>query len=124
MFRGVDRHSNVQAGRLGDRTVALTVKHYAGAAGLDPAKYAGHSLRAGLVTSAALNNVPEYVIQRQTRHKSTDMLRRYIRNALPGAARHPTKAAPGEKSSNLREQKDSGWYILAVLGNPRLPIGV
>jgi hypothetical protein len=56
------------------------VKRYTEAAGFDPCKYAGHSLRAGLVTSAAMNSVPEYVTQRQTRHKSTDMLRRYIRD--------------------------------------------
>ena len=31
-----------------------------------------------LAARAAIVNVPEYVIQRQTRHKSTDMLRRYI----------------------------------------------
>ena len=50
------------------------------AAGLDPCKYAGHSLR-GLATAAAMNRVPEYIIQCQTRHKSTDMLSRYIRDA-------------------------------------------
>jgi len=57
------------------------VKRYAAAAGLDPAKYAGHSLRAGLVTQAAMNGVQELAIMRQTRHKSADMLRRYVRDA-------------------------------------------
>lgn len=81
VFRSVNRHGQVQPSALTDQVVALVVKRYAAAAGLDPRNYAGHSLRAGLVTSAAMNNVPEYVIQKQTRHKSTDMLRRYIRDA-------------------------------------------
>jgi site-specific recombinase XerD len=78
VFRSVDRHGNVR-GRLRDRAVALVVKRYCAAAGMDSRKYAGHSLRAGLVTQAAVNNVPERVIMAQTRHKSSDMLRRYIR---------------------------------------------
>ncbi|HWF08030.1 MAG TPA: site-specific integrase [Bryobacteraceae bacterium] len=80
IFRRIDRH-----GRLLDwmspGAVAIVVKRYAAAAGLDPAKYAGHSLRAGLVTQAAMNGVPELAIMRQTRHKSSDMLRKYIRDA-------------------------------------------
>jgi len=79
VFRHVDRHGNVKSERLGDRAVALVVKRYAHAAGLASEKYAGHSLRAGLVTQASINQVPEIVIMRQTRHKSSDMLRRYIR---------------------------------------------
>src|SRR5581483_6023178 len=81
VFRSVNRHGKVQPSAITDQVVALVVKRYAAAAGLNARQYAGHSLRAGLVTSAAINNVPEYVIQRQTRHKSTDMLRRYIRDA-------------------------------------------
>jgi site-specific recombinase XerD len=80
IFRRVRRYGFVK-GRMGDQVVAVTVKTYAEAAGLDPAKYAGHSLRAGLVTQAAINGVPEHAIMRQTRHKSTDMLRKYIREA-------------------------------------------
>jgi hypothetical protein len=41
----------------------------------------GEVWRAGLATQAALNDVPERIIQKQTRHKSADMLRRYIRDA-------------------------------------------
>lgn len=67
------------AGRLSDRAVALVVKRAAAAAGFDVAQYAGHSLRAGLATAAAAANVPERVIAQQTRHKSLEILRRYIR---------------------------------------------
>jgi integrase len=59
--------------------VALVLKRHAARAGLDPAEVAGHSLRAGLATSAAAAGVPERVIAEQTGHKGTAMLRRYIR---------------------------------------------
>lgn len=81
VFRGVTRHGHIQAERLTDQVVASVVKASSAAAGLDPKKYAGHSLRAGLVTQAAINDVPEYKIMRQTRHKSSDMVRKYIREA-------------------------------------------
>jgi site-specific recombinase XerD len=80
LFRGVDRHRKIAAERLTDKSVALIVKRTAEAAGLDPANYAGHSLRSGLATSAARAGVSERVIARQTGHKSMAMLRRYIRD--------------------------------------------
>jgi len=61
--------------------VALLVKERAIAAGLDPALYAGHSLRAGFATSAALGGAPEWAIMKQTGHKSRTMLDRYVRPA-------------------------------------------
>ena len=80
VFRGVNRWGQVSAARLTDRAVALVVKRCAEAAGLDPAQYAGHSLRAGLATAAAEAGVSERVIMAQTRHKSLPMVRRYIRD--------------------------------------------
>jgi site-specific recombinase XerD len=80
IFRHVDRHGRI-LDRMSPEAVAIVVKRYAAAAGLDPAKYAGHSLRAGLVTQAAMNGVQELAIMKQTRHKSADMLRRYVRDA-------------------------------------------
>ena len=64
---------------LTDRAVALIAKHYAELAGLDPAQFAGHSLRAGYVTSAVEANAPLMKIVEQTRHKSVDMVRVYSR---------------------------------------------
>jgi hypothetical protein len=46
-----------------------------------PRTMRGNSLRAGLVTQAAMNGVAEIAIMKQTRHKSSDMLRKYIRDA-------------------------------------------
>jgi integrase len=81
IFRTVTRHNRVEETRLDGRVVALAVKEYAKAAGLDPSKYAGHSLRAGLVTSAYIAGVQETIIMKQTRHKSSDMLRKYFRDS-------------------------------------------
>jgi site-specific recombinase XerD len=79
IFRGVNRHGQLQPGRLGDRAVALVVKRRAEAIGLDPAGFAGHSLRAGLATSAAAAGASERSIMNQTGHRSVTMVRRYIR---------------------------------------------
>ena len=80
LFRGVTRHGKLQPDRLSDRAVALIVKRAAEKAGLDPDKYAGHSLRAGLATSAAQAGVSERSIMAQTGHKSVVVARRYIRD--------------------------------------------
>jgi integrase len=79
-FRSVDRHGRVGSGRLNTGSVARLIKRAAEVAGLDPAHYAGHSLRAGFVTQAFLNGAAEVAIMRQTRHKSLDTLRKYIRD--------------------------------------------
>jgi hypothetical protein len=54
LFRSISRHGQVQPGRLSPIDVARVVKKLAERAGLDAAKYAGHSLRAGHATSAAI----------------------------------------------------------------------
>jgi len=81
IFRKVDRWGHPGAHALCDRAVALVVKRLAAAAGLDADRYAGHSLRAGLATSAAIAGVGERQIMAQTGHKSVEMVRRYIRDA-------------------------------------------
>jgi integrase len=78
-FRPVDRHGHIAPTRLSSHAVALVLKRRAARAGLDPDEVSGHSLRAGLATSAAAAGVPERVIAEQTGHKGTVMLRRYIR---------------------------------------------
>lgn len=78
-FRSLNRHGAVQPGRLSPVDVARVVKKLAERAGLDPAKYAGHSLRAGHATSAAASGASERSIMNQTGHRSVQMVRRYIR---------------------------------------------
>lgn len=81
IFRGVSRHGQISDSGITAQTVALIVKECAGAVGLDPANFSGHSLRAGLVTSAAKLGVSSWKIRQQTGHKSDAMLARYIRDA-------------------------------------------
>jgi integrase len=81
VFRSVTRHGVISDTPLTPQSVALVVKERAFAVGLDPANYAGHSLRAGLVTSAAQLGVSSWKIRAQTGHKSDAMLSRYIRDA-------------------------------------------
>ena len=79
VFRPI-RHGKVLDSRLSGRSVALIVKRVGKMAGFDPLVYAGHSLRAGLVTSAAGAGVSERAIMEQTGHRSLPTLRRYIRD--------------------------------------------
>jgi site-specific recombinase XerD len=80
VFRSLNRHGQVQPGGLSPVDVARVVKKLAQRAGLDPAKFAGHSLRAGHATSAAISGASERSIMQQTGHKSVQMVRRYIRD--------------------------------------------
>ncbi len=59
--------------------VAEAVMAHTAAAGLDPALYSGHSLRAGFATTAARAGKSNRAIQKQTRHKSAAMLAEYVR---------------------------------------------
>ena len=67
--------------KLSDKSVALIIKKYAQIAGLDPTKYAGHSLRSGFATTAAEFGAEERNIMTMTGHKTTQMVRRYIQEA-------------------------------------------
>ena len=71
---------HVKAGHLSGIDVARVVKKLVDRAGFDACKYAGHSLRAGHATSAAIAGASERSIMNQTGHKSVQMLRRYIRD--------------------------------------------
>jgi integrase len=55
----------------------VELKRTAAAVGLDPDRYAGHSLRAGMATSAAAGGASERDIMNQTGHRSAEMVRRY-----------------------------------------------
>jgi integrase len=80
VFRSINRHGHVKAGRLSGIDVARVVKKLVDRAGLDASKYAGHSLRAGHATSAAIAGASERSIMNQTGHRSVQMVRRYIRD--------------------------------------------
>tara|TARA_R110000850_G_scaffold129229_12_gene249143 strand:- start:1944 stop:3032 length:1089 start_codon:yes stop_codon:yes gene_type:complete len=79
LFRPVTRHGEVKDTRLSKEAVSRIVKQYAEAVGLEPAHFSGHSLRAGLATSAAQVGVSTLAIRRQTGHRSDAMVSRYVR---------------------------------------------
>lgn len=81
IFRTINRHQQILDSRLTSQSVALIVKDYVGHLGLDSNSFAGHSLRAGLVTSLALAGLSESAIMRQSGHKSSAVLRKYIRHS-------------------------------------------
>ena len=81
IFRSINKGGRVLADRLSSQSVALVVKHRAAAAKLDPALFAGHSLRAGFVTSALEDGADALRVMDQTRHRSVDTLRKYDRRA-------------------------------------------
>ena len=66
---------------ISDKSVALIIKKYANYAGLESHRYAGHSLRSGFATSTAESGAEERNIMAMTGHKTTEMVRRYIKEA-------------------------------------------
>ena len=81
LFRRFSKGSKLTDNRLTDQTVALLIKKYLNLAGIDSKNYSGHSLRSGFATSAAESGAEERSIMAMTGHKSTQMVRRYIREA-------------------------------------------
>ena len=81
LFRRFKKGSNLSENRLTDQTVALLIKEYLQLAGIDSKNYSGHSLRSGFATTAAEAGVEERSIMAMTGHKSSEMVRRYIKEA-------------------------------------------
>ena len=81
LFRRFSKGIKLAEKRLTDQTVALLIKEYLELAGIDSKNYSGHSLRSGFATSAAESGVEERSIMAMTGHKTTQMVRRYIREA-------------------------------------------
>jgi site-specific recombinase XerD len=79
LFRAIDRLGLVSGKALHSDSIGYLVKRAAGKAGLETAEYAGHSLRAGLATQAAMNGASELAIMKQTGHRSLATVRKYIR---------------------------------------------
>ena len=79
LFRPVSRAGRVLGKPLSASAIATVVKQRVAQIGLDPARYSGHSLRAGFATSAAAAGLPVWKIKSQTGHVSDAVLSRYIR---------------------------------------------
>ena len=88
-WRAITRHGKISPHAISGGDVARIVKRTLVAAGLAEgltpkeaaeraARFAGHSLRSGLATSAAANDAPAHAIQRQLRHRKADTTNGYI----------------------------------------------
>ena len=81
IFRRFTKGANLSKDRLTDQTVALLIKKYLKIADIENINYSGHSLRSGFATVAAESGADERSIMAMTGHKTTQMVRRYIKEA-------------------------------------------
>ena len=81
IFRRFAKGSLLTNYRLTDQSVVLIIKGYLNLAGIENKNYSGHSLRSGFATVAAESGADERSIMTMTGHKTTQMVRRYIREA-------------------------------------------
>lgn len=80
LFRRMDRHGNI-LGRMTPQSVRLIVKGCCESVEMPSEKYGAHSLRSGFCSTAAKAGKAEHQIMKQTRHKRSDSLQRYIKKA-------------------------------------------
>ena len=81
IFRRFSKGLSLSSKRLTDQSVVLLIKKYLNLAGIENKNFAGHSLRSGFATVAAESGADERSIMAMTGHKTTQMVRRYIREA-------------------------------------------
>ena len=81
IFRRFVKGCSLTSNRLTDQSVVLLIKSYLKLAGIENKNYSGHSLRSGFATVSAESGADERSIMAMTGHKTTQMVRRYIREA-------------------------------------------
>ena len=81
VFRRFAKGCSLTSHRLTDQSVVLLIKRYLELAGIDNKNYSGHSLRSGFATVSAESGADERSIMAMTGHKTTQMVRRYIKEA-------------------------------------------
>ena len=81
IFRRFSKSFKLSDNRLTDQSVALLIKNYLSLAGIENKNYSGHSLRSGFATVTAESGADERSIMTMTGHKTTQMVRRYIKEA-------------------------------------------
>ena len=81
IFRKFNKGLNLSNNRLTDQSIALLLKNYLTVAGIENKNYSGHSLRSGFATVSAESGADERSIMAMTGHKTTQMVRRYIKEA-------------------------------------------
>lgn len=81
VFRPITKGGRFLPQHLSDRAISEIIKRYARAAGLDADKFAGHSTRAGFITTAALNGSNLFKIMEVSRHKNIETVKQYVRDS-------------------------------------------
>ena len=81
IFRRFAKGSILTSNRLTDQSVVLIIKNCLKLAGIENKNFSGHSLRSGFATVAAESGADERSIMAMTGHKTTQMVRRYIKEA-------------------------------------------
>ena len=81
IFRRFTKGCSLSKNRLTDQSVVLLIKDYLNLAGIENKNYSGHSLRSGFATASAESGADERSIMAMTGHKTTQMVRRYIKEA-------------------------------------------
>ena len=81
LFQTMRRGGHLRGKPMHHSDIPRILKHYAALIGLDPKDIAGHSLRAGFVTSAAVHHARLDKIMEVTRHTNPATVMRYIRDA-------------------------------------------
>jgi len=81
VFRRFAKGCSPTSNRLTDQSVVLLIKKYLELAGIENKNYSGHSLRSGFATVSAESGADERSIMAMTGHKTTQMVRRYIKEA-------------------------------------------
>jgi integrase len=81
LFRKVPKGSKCIGGRLGGRAYYDVIKSGIAGVGLDASKFGSHSMRWGWISTAARNGASVWKMKEISRHKSTDVLAGYVREA-------------------------------------------
>jgi len=79
LLRPVTKSNTAAARALNAASINVLVQQAVARAGLEPARYSAHSLRAGFVTYAHLRGASDRAIAHQTRHRSLATLGGYVR---------------------------------------------
>ena len=81
VFRRIRKGGDIQDAGITGKTVARIIKQSASGAGLNAEKLSGHSLRSGLLTSAAEAGAGLIQLQQHARHSDPKQTAHYIRHA-------------------------------------------
>jgi integrase len=79
IFLAMDKHGGITARRISGEAVRQTLKARLADVGYDAKPFSAHSLRSGLVTSAAMAGASSYKIRQVTGHRTEAGLAPYLR---------------------------------------------